>query len=36
MCAYDQDSKLPVSKLLVDECSMMDLPLAAALLNAIE
>jgi ATP-dependent exoDNAse (exonuclease V) alpha subunit len=34
-CEYGKGRKLPASKLLVDECSMMDLPLAAALLNAV-
>jgi hypothetical protein len=35
LCEYGQTKKLPASKLLVDECSMMDLSLAAALLNAV-
>jgi hypothetical protein len=34
-CMYGKHRKLPHKKLLVDECSMMALPLAAALVNAV-
>lgn len=35
-CVFGRANKLWASKLLVDEVSMMDVPLAAALLNAIK
>jgi hypothetical protein len=36
LCRHGKKEKLPHSKLLVDECSMITLPLQAALLNAVK
>lgn len=36
VCEFGKDKPLPVERLFIDEVSMMDVPLAAALFNAIK
>lgn len=36
LCEFGKDRKLPAQRLLLDEVSMMDIPLAAALLDAVK